>query len=101
MLIVEILIVLILIVVNGLLAMSELAVVSSRRSRLRTMVEQEVHGSQRAFALASDPGRFLSTVQIGITLVGILSGALSGATLGLRLAGGLGGRGGGPEWAST
>ena len=50
------------------------------------MVEMNVHGSRRALSLASDPGKFLSTVQIGITLVGVLSGAFSGATIGLRLA---------------
>src|SRR3954454_15671312 len=50
-------------------------------------VDREVVGARRALALASDPGRFLSTVQIGITLVGVLSGAFSGATLGARLAG--------------
>jgi putative hemolysin len=82
---VELLVVLLLILLNGLLAMSELAIVSSRPARLRTMVEQKVVGARRALALASDPGRFLSTVQIGITLVGVLSGAFSGATLGLRL----------------
>jgi putative hemolysin len=82
----ELAIVAALIIINGLLAMAELAVVSSRRTRLRTLVEQDVAGSRRALALASNPGRFLSTVQIGITLVGILSGAFSGATLGLRLA---------------
>ena len=75
-----------LIVVNGLLAMSEMAIVSSRVSRLKALVEQEVNGSRRALALASDPGRFLSAVQIGITLVGVLSGAFSGATLGYRFA---------------
>jgi putative hemolysin len=75
-----------LVVLNGLLAMSELAVVSSRRARLQAMVDRGVSGSRRALALASDPGRFLSTVQIGITLVGVLSGAFSGATVGLRLA---------------
>ncbi len=74
----------VLIVVNGLLAMSELAIVSSRTARLRTLADRGVNGSRRALALASDPGRFLSTVQIGITLVGVLSGAFSGATLGLR-----------------
>jgi putative hemolysin len=74
-----------LIVVNGLLALSEMAIVSSRISRLKTMAEREVVGSRRALALAAEPGRFLSAVQIGITLVGILSGAFSGATLGLRL----------------
>ena len=75
----------ILIGINGLLAMAELAVVSSRRARLQALVDRDVLGSRRALALASDPGKFLSTVQIGITLVGILSGAFSGATLGLRL----------------
>ena len=87
MLFAELAIVVALILVNGLLAMAELAVVSSRRSRLQALVNQDVVGSRRALALASDPGKFLSTVQIGITLVGVLSGAFSGATLGLRLAG--------------
>ena len=79
-------IVTILIVINGLLAMSELAIVSSRPARLAGLVEKGVKGSRRALALASDPGKFLSTVQIGITLIGVLSGAFSGATLGRRLA---------------
>jgi putative hemolysin len=78
-------IVTVLIVTNGLLAMSELAIVSSRPARLAALVEKNVKGSRRALALASDPGKFLSTVQIGITLIGVLSGAFSGATLGLRL----------------
>lgn len=80
-------IVAVLIVINGLLAMSELAVVSSRPARLAALVEKNVRGSRRALALASDPGRCLSTVQIGITLIGVLSGAFSGATLGARLTG--------------
>jgi putative hemolysin len=75
----------ILIVTNGLLAMSELAIVSSRPARLAALAERNVKGSRRALALASDPGKFLSTVQIGITLIGVLSGAFSGATLGQRL----------------
>lgn len=75
-----------LIVVNGLLAMSEMAIVSSRISRLKALAEQEVTGARRALMLASDPGRFLSSVQIGITLVGVLSGAFSGATLGQRFS---------------
>src|SRR5690348_650074 len=83
---VELAIVAALIVVNGLLAMSELAIVSARPARLKVLIEQGVTGSRRALALASDPGRFLSTVQIGITLVGILAGAYSGATLGKRLS---------------
>ena len=82
----EIAVILLLILINGLLAMAELAVVSSRRSRLQALVDRQVIGARRALALASDPGKFLSGVQIGITLVGILSGAFSGATLGLRLA---------------
>src|SRR5258705_5460619 len=65
--------------------MSELAIVSSRPARLAALVEKGVKGSRRALALASDPGKFLSTVQIGITLIGVLSGAFSGATLGQRL----------------
>ena len=85
MLFLELSAVIFLIVVNGLLALSEMAIVSSRISRLKTMAEREVVGSRRALALAAEPGRFLSAVQIGITLVGILSGAFSGATLGLRL----------------
>lgn len=81
----ELAIIVVLIVVNGLLSMSELAVVSSRPARLAILADKGVHGARRALALASDPGKFLSTVQIGITLVGVLSGAFSGATLGQRL----------------
>ncbi|MCZ4262244.1 hemolysin family protein [Limimaricola sp. G21655-S1] len=79
-------VILALIVLNGVLAMSELAVVSSRPARLQARANRGDRGARAALALAETPGRFLSTVQIGITLVGILSGALSGATLGLRLA---------------
>ena len=86
MLFIELGIVTVLIVINGLLAMSELAVVSSRPARLQALSEKGGSGSNRALALTSDPGKFLSTVQIGITLVGVLSGAFSGATLGARLA---------------
>jgi len=81
----EILIVIALTVLNGVLAMSELAVVSSRPVRLKVMAEQGNRGAATAIKLAEDPGRFLSSVQIGITLVGVLSGAFSGATLGTRL----------------
>jgi len=84
--IIEICLVLLLVSVNGLLAMSELAVVSSRPGRLQARMERGDRGAGIALALAQDPGRFLSTVQIGITLVGVLSGAFSGATIGLRLA---------------
>src|SRR5258708_38640823 len=66
--------------------MSELAIVSSRPARLAGLVEKGVSGSRRALALASDPGKFLSTAQIGIPLIGVGSGAFSRATLGPRLA---------------
>ncbi len=94
----EISIVFLLVLLNGLLAMSELAVVSSRPARLQAMSERGVAGSRRALALASDPGKFLSTVQIGITLVGVGSGAFSGATLGLRVAARLHDLGLSPAW---
>ena len=82
----EIAIVVVLICVNGLLAMSELAVVSARPARLKAMIDRGVKGAGPALELGANPGRFLSTVQIGITLVGVLSGAFSGATLGQRLS---------------
>jgi putative hemolysin len=85
MLSVELAIVVGLIVVNGLLSMSELAIVSSRPARLALLAQKNVRGARQAMALSEDPGKFLSTVQIGITLVGVLSGAFSGATLGQRL----------------
>lgn len=81
----ELLIVIFLIVTNGLLAMSELAVVSSRKSHLKHLAKQGRRGARAALRLIDDPSRFLSTVQIGITLVGIIAGAFSGATLGQRL----------------
>ncbi|MDQ6436510.1 hemolysin family protein [Mesorhizobium sp. LHD-90] len=86
MLYVEIGIVVVLICVNGLLAMSELAVVSSRPARLKAMIDRNVKGAASALKLGANPGKFLSSVQIGITLVGVLSGAFSGATLGDRLS---------------
>ena len=81
----EILIVLVLISLNGLLAMSELAVVSTRPARLKLRVKKGEKSAATALSLAEDHGRFLASVQIGISLVAILSGAFSGATLGLRL----------------
>lgn len=70
-----------LILLNGFFAMSELAIVSARRPRLRAMAAQGSAGAKAAMTLAEEPGRFLSGVQIGITLVGIINGAYSGATL--------------------
>jgi putative hemolysin len=86
MLAVEIVTILFLVALNAFLAMSELAVVSSRRSRLQMLAAAGRRGAAHALALNRDPGRFLSTVQVGITLVGIVAGAVSGAALGARSA---------------
>jgi len=71
-----------LILLNGLFSMSELAIVSARPARLKVAAEQGSTAASTVLALAADPGKFLSTVQIGITLVGIVAGAYSGASLG-------------------
>ncbi|MXO48078.1 DUF21 domain-containing protein [Erythrobacter vulgaris] len=71
-----------LIVLNGVFAMSELAIVSARTGRLRSAANRGSTSAQTAIELAADPGKFLSTVQIGITLIGIINGAYSGASLG-------------------
>ena len=81
----EILIVLALILANGFLAMSELAIISSRKSRLGHYASQGRRGARTALRLLEDQGHFLPTVQVGITFVGIISGAFSGATLGRRI----------------
>lgn len=82
----ELIVAICLIALNGIFALSELAIVSARRARLRSMVENGRAGAASALALAEEPGRFLSTTQIGITLIGILAGAFSGAALGARLS---------------
>lgn len=97
----EIVIVAVLILLNGALALSELAIVSARPARLKPLAEGGDKGARTALDLAADPGRFLSTVQIGITVVGVLSGAFSGATLGVRFAAWLAARGVNPDWANT
>ena len=71
-----------LILVNGVFSMSELAIVSARTSRLRLAAEKGSGAAKTAIALAAEPGKFLATVQIGITLVAVVAGAFSGATLG-------------------
>lgn len=78
---IEFLLVVVLIVLNGLLSMSELAIVSARPSRLHHRAEEGSTGAKVALALAEEPDRFLSTVQIGITLIGVGTGALGGAAL--------------------
>ncbi|MEM9084918.1 MAG: hemolysin family protein [Pseudomonadota bacterium] len=71
-----------LIVLNGVFAMSELAIVSAKTSRLKARAEEGSASARIALRLAAEPGKFLSTVQIGITLIGIVAGAFSGASLG-------------------
>ncbi|HEY4254453.1 MAG TPA: hemolysin family protein [Roseomonas sp.] len=81
----EILIILLLVLVNGVFSMSELAIVSARRSRLQAEQRRGAEGAAAALALAEDPQRFLPTVQVGITMVGVLAGAFGGARLGAKL----------------
>src|SRR3954451_15432313 len=82
----DVLLILALVTLNGVLAMSELAIVSSREARLKAMAKGGSAGAQCALDLAADPGRFLSTVQSGITLISIFAGAFSGASLGEPVA---------------
>jgi putative hemolysin len=82
----EIGIIVVLIIANGLFSMSEISVVSSRRARLQQAADAGDAGAKSALALSDNPGRFLSTVQVGISLIGVLSGAFGGATLSARLA---------------
>ena len=82
----DVVLILALIALNGVFAMSELAIVSSREARLKAMAKSGSSGAQCALTLAAEPGRFLSTVQIGITLISILAGAYSGASLGTPVA---------------
>jgi putative hemolysin len=86
----EILLIFLLLLINGVFAMSEIAIVSSRKVRLQQKAEEGDAAAKAALELSNSPNRFLSTVQIGITLVGILAGALGGATLAARLAAWLG-----------
>lgn len=82
----ELLILLGLVLLNGVFAMSEIAIVSARRVRLQQRADEGDHGAQTALELAADPGQFLSTVQIGITLIGIIAGVFGGATLSRQIA---------------
>lgn len=84
--VIELGIVLLLFMANGVFAMSEMAVVSSRKARLKQMAASGHTGARAALRLAEAPGQFLPTVQVGITLVGLLAGAFSGATLASELA---------------
>ena len=82
----DIVLLLFLILLNGVLAMSEIAVVSSRQSRLQKLADDGSAGARSALALQHEPSIFLSTIQVGITSVGILSGAIGEATLAIPLA---------------
>ena len=81
----DILLLLVLITINGVFALSEIAVISAKRSRLTQLAEEGSAGAARALALAAEPTRFLSSIQVGITTIGILSGALGEATIAARL----------------
>lgn len=82
----EIFIVILLILINGVFALSEMAVVSSRKARLHQRVNDGDTGAKLALHLAENPNLFLSTTQIGITLIGVLAGAVGGATISAPLA---------------
>ena len=80
-----------LLLANGVFALAEISVVSSRKARLRKLADEGAPGAAKALALAESPSRFLSTVQIGITLVGVVAGAFGGAKLSETLGAFLGG----------
>ncbi len=97
---IDVFIILALIMLNGVFSMSELAIVSARKARLDAITRKsQRRGAQTAIALAANPGKFLSTVQIGITLIGIIAGAYSGASLGGPVGARLHAMGVSPEWA--
>ncbi len=82
----EVIIIFVLLLANAVLALAEIAIVSARKARLKPLADEGNVGAQAALDLANEPSQFLSTVQIGITLVGILAGAFGGATLSASLA---------------
>lgn len=86
-LILELGIIFVLLLANGVFAMTEIAVVSARKARLRHLADGGDVRARKALELAESPNRFLATVQVGITLVGVLAAAFSGATLSAKLAG--------------
>jgi putative hemolysin len=90
-----------LVVINGVLAMSELAIVSARKPRLEAMQRRGVKGAGRALLLGADPGRFISTVQSGITMISVIAGAFSGASLGGPVAARITQWGVSAQWAET
>jgi putative hemolysin len=83
----EVVIILLLLAANGVFAMTEIAVVSARKARLRGLAEAGDLKAKAALDLVESPNRFLATVQVGITLVGVLPGAFGGATIAEEIAG--------------
>jgi putative hemolysin len=79
---IDVFIIIVLVAINGVFAMSELSIASSRKARLEAMARTGSKGARAAIDLAADPGKFLSTAQVGITLIAVLSGAYSGEALG-------------------
>jgi putative hemolysin len=82
----EIILIFVLILANGTFALAEIAIVSSKKTRLEQLAQKGIHGAKVALELANSPDKFLSTVQVGITLIGILAGAFGGATLSAPLS---------------
>ncbi len=82
----ELILIAVLLVANGIFAMAEIALVSARKARLKTLADEGASGAKLALDLANSPGKFLSTVQVGITLVGVLAGAVGGANIADKLA---------------
>ena len=81
----DILLIFLLIVVNGMFAMSEIALISSRKARLQHWAEEGRSGAANALRMANEPSHFLSTVQVGMTLIGVLNGAIGESAIADRL----------------
>ena len=82
----KIMVILLLIFANGIFAMTEIAIVSSRKARLEKKAAEGSAGAGQALELANDPTELLSTVQVGITLIGIVTGAFGGTTIAQALS---------------
>ncbi len=82
----DILIIVLLVLANGAFAMAEIAIISCRKAKLRTLANQGNASASAALELADSPNRFLSTIQIGITLIGVMAGAFGGATIAKKIS---------------
>ena len=82
----DILLIILLIILNGMFAMSEIALISSRKTRLQHWADEGRSGAARALKMANEPSHFLSTVQVGITLIGVLNGAIGESAIAAKLA---------------